>query len=77
MAEKFFMDIHCDTMIITFLKMKRYCIHSFTVLKLFFFIASIWPSFNFFMAQELFWPGVENNEQNKSNVLFWLLNFFF
>ena len=54
MAEKFFMDIHCDTMIITFLKMKRYCIHSFTVLKLFFFIASIWPSFNFFMAQELF-----------------------
>ena len=38
MAEKFFMDIHCDTMIITFLKMKRYCIHSFTVLKLFFLL---------------------------------------
>ena len=48
--------------------------HSF---KIIFFIASIWPSFNFFMAQELFWLCVENNEQNKSNVLFWLLNFFF
>ena len=32
------MYIHCDTMIITFLKMKRYCIHSFTVLKLFFLL---------------------------------------